>query len=149
MPGNYLLGPRDLGKPHARAIRAAVKTLSITNKDGGSSGLGGKIHSLIPLSLILHAFHKALTDRVHNKDSIETSSLVWRGIFESPIRLLSRCWSRKTATLNADLAESEFPIRLLFTATGAQRKEPVTLFFQIKCNMPLHLFAGASSSQLG
>lgn len=78
MPGNYLLDPRDLGKPHARAKRAAVKTLGLTNKDRGSSGLEGKIRSLIPLSLILHAFHRALTDRVRHKDSIETSSLLWR-----------------------------------------------------------------------
>lgn len=55
-----------------------MKTLPLTKKDRGVSGLEGNIRSLIPLSAILHGFQRALTDRAPYKDSIETSSLLCR-----------------------------------------------------------------------
>lgn len=71
------VGPKRSWQAPCQGKRAAVKTLTLTNKDRGSSGLKGKIRSLIPLSSILHGFHWVLTDRASYKDSIETSSLLW------------------------------------------------------------------------
>lgn len=51
------VGPKRSWQAPCQGKRAAVKTFSLTNKDRGSSGLGGKIHSLIPLSSILNGFH--------------------------------------------------------------------------------------------
>lgn len=59
------VGPKRCWQAPCQANRAAVKTLILTNKDRSSSGLRGKIRSLIPLSSILNVlFYWALTDRV-------------------------------------------------------------------------------------
>lgn len=124
MPGNYLLDPRDLGKPHARAKRAAVKTLILTNKDRASSGLKGKICSLIPLSSILHGFHWALTGRVFYKDSIETSSILWRELLKFDKATMMLSGADKTVILTTNLAGRKFPIRLLLQKLRLKEKSP-------------------------
>lgn len=51
------VGPKQSWQVQRKGERVAVKTFISTNKDNGSSGLQGKIRSLIPLSSILHGLH--------------------------------------------------------------------------------------------
>lgn len=89
-----------------------------------------------------------LTDRALYKDSIETSSLLWRESLK---------FDKATVTLpepkNLPLSAPIWPGRRVsdptpVTTTPAQRKESLAHFFQIKRNMPLHLIAGVRSVQL-
>lgn len=136
MPGNYLL---DAGDPCETRARSAVRTLTLTNKGRG------RARSLIPLCLILHGFQRALSDGASHKDRVETSSLLVAKIAKRP----SRCRGSETATLTANLAAGKVSDPPPLTITTAQRKESFTHSFQIKRNIPLHLFAGLGFAQLG
>ena len=148
MPGNYLLDPRDLGKNPCQCKKAAEKTLNLTNKDRGSSGLEGQIHSLIPLSSILHGFHWALTDRVSYKDSIETSSLLWckSSEFDKDIVTLLE---QKSCDFDHQFGGERVSNSPPLTTLRLKENGSLTHFFQIKRNMQLHLIAGVSYAQLG